>query len=76
MDPVKPTLLDQAKAHASEQGRLTAGVSTPDGKSGEAYLGISGRWKRLTAAFYAKVQLARGKKPNPAAGVEVEIDLR
>lgn len=70
------TLLEQAKAHARKDGALVAGVSTTDGKSGEAHLGFSARWKRLTAALYAKVQFAAGKKPEKAAGLNVEIDLK
>lgn len=70
------SLLEQAKAHAAKQGRLSVGGSTPDGKSGEAHVGVSGAWKRLTAAIYAKVLLAKGKKPESAAGFDVEIDLK
>ena len=70
------TLLQQAKAQARKEATLGFGATTEDGKSGEAHLVAQKVWKRLTAAVYAKVLLARGKKPTPAAGIDVEIDLK
>jgi hypothetical protein len=65
------TLLQQAQAHA-RQSTLSAGA-TVDGKSGEAHLAVSKAWHNgwgLTA--YAKTLLQKGRKPNAAAGFEIE----
>ncbi|CAB4187487.1 hypothetical protein UFOVP1601_34 [uncultured Caudovirales phage] len=70
------TLLQQAQAQARKEATLSLGVTTEDGKSGEAHIAAQTRWKRLTAAIYAKVLLVRGKKPTTAAGVDVEIDMK
>ena len=71
-----PSLLDQAKAHARKDASLSAGATLTESGKGEAHFGVSGGWKRLKAAVYAKVLLVRGKKPEPAAGFDVEIDLK
>ena len=70
------TLLQQAQAQARKEATLSLGATTEGGKSGEAHLVAQKVWKRLTAAIYAKVLLVRGKKPTPAAGIDVEIDLK
>lgn len=68
------TLLQQAQTLARES-TINAGA-TMDGQSGEAYLAVSKTWRNgwgVTA--YAKTLLAKGKKPNTAAGVKITKSL-
>lgn len=65
------TLLQQAQAQA-RQSTLSAGA-TMDGQSGEAHLAFSKTWRNgWGVSAYAKTLLAKGKKPNTAAGVEIQ----
>jgi hypothetical protein len=67
------TLLQQAQAHA-RQSTLSAGA-TMDGQTAEAHLAVGKTWRTWSAIVYAKTLLAKGKKPNTAAGVEVTKSL-
>ena len=67
------TLLQQAQSLARES-TISAGA-TMDGQSGEAHLAVNKTWRTWSAIVYAKTLLAKGKKPNTAAGVEITKSL-
>lgn len=69
------TLLQQAQAHARKAASLNVGASTEDGKTGEAHVALNTGWRGWSVVLYAKALLAKGKKPNAAAGFDVTKPL-